>query len=294
MEKERERVKDKQIGEQMKDQQQILEYYNSGKEKDRLLKGIGVIEWERSREIISRYLSDRTMIIYDIGGGTGVYSRWLAELGHEVHMFELSPANVHYAEEQQAPGTITPIHRIEVADARNIARPDSSADLVLLMGPLYHLPEKKERITALQEAARVLKPGGKVIVSAISRFSSTLWGLSVFGDQNNFIDDKVFVEMLEGELVEGQHIRPEKFPNFISRAFFHLPEELKNEIEDSGLTHVNTFAVEGPIWIVPAFAEKWDNIHSREALLKISSLVECQESLLGMSPHMLAVATKNT
>ncbi|WP_157261092.1 class I SAM-dependent methyltransferase [Paenibacillus wynnii] len=277
-----------------KDRDQILEYYNSGKEIDRLLRGIGVIEWERSREIISRYLSEEKMVIYDIGGGTGVYSRWLAELDHEVHMFELSPSNVQYARELQASGQISPIHRIEIADARSIARVDDSADLILLMGPLYHLPEKDERIAVLQEALRVLKPGGTVIIAAISRFSSTLWGLSVFGQQNNLIDDHVFMEMLEGELNEGQHIRPDKFPNFISRAFFHLPAELKSEIVAAGLTHIQTVAVEGPVWIVPAFAEKWEDTKSRETLLKISSLVENQESLLGMSPHMLAIATKNT
>ena len=274
-----------------KEMEQILEYYNSGKEKDRLLRGIGVIEWERSREIISRYLPGGKKVIYDIGGGTGVYSRWLAELDHEVHMFELSPANVQYARHLQA-SIENPIHSIEVADARSIDRPDESADLVLLMGPLYHLPDQRDRLSALREASRLLKPGGTLLIAAISRFSSTLWGLSVFGQQNDFLDDPVFMEMLEQELHEGQHIRPDKYPHFISRAFFHLPEELKSEIEISGLTHVTTLAVEGPVWIVPAFADKWHNEHSREALIKISSLVENQESLLGMSPHMLAVATK--
>ncbi|WP_232381038.1 hypothetical protein [Paenibacillus tianjinensis] len=54
------------------DLEQILEYYNAGTEKDRLTRGIGVIEWERSKVIISRYLSGNKQVIYDVGGGTGV------------------------------------------------------------------------------------------------------------------------------------------------------------------------------------------------------------------------------
>ncbi|OBZ12095.1 methylase [Bacillus sp. FJAT-27264] len=272
---------------------QILEYYNDGREIGRLERGIGVIEWERTREIISRYLptdaGDRK-IIYDIGGGIGLYSRWLADLGHEVHMFELAPKAVEYARAVQESGQTLPIHTIEVADARSIARPDNSADFVLLMGPLYHLPEREDRIAALHEAKRVLKPGGIIVVSAISRFSSTLWGLSVYGGQNDYLEDPVFSAMITQELTNGQHIRPEAYPSFISRAFFHLPEELNSELAEAGFMDIKTLAVEGPVWIVPALAEKWKNVHSRAELLKICSFVEEQESLLGISPHMLAVA----
>ncbi|HYE68079.1 MAG TPA: hypothetical protein VEA58_05665, partial [Anaerovoracaceae bacterium] len=79
---------------------------------------------------------------------------------------------------------------------------------------------------------------------------------------------------------------------FIARAFFHTPEELKAEIEEAGLTHEKTLGVEGPIWIGPAFEEKWKDEKSKERLLKIAELVEDQESLIGMSPHMLAISRK--
>ncbi|QWU17488.1 class I SAM-dependent methyltransferase [Paenibacillus sophorae] len=274
------------------DLRQILDYYNAGPEIKRLQSGIGAIEWERSKQIISRYLSDRPMVIYDIGGGAGAYSRWLAELGHEVHLFDLSPAAVEYAIALQSSGGIAPVHRIETADGRRIARSGGSADLILLMGPLYHLTERDERLDALEEAFRLLKPGGTLLAAAISRFGSTLWGLSVYGQKNDILEEQHFMSMIERELADGQHIRPEEYPNFIARAFFHLPNELKEEIEESGFYHLSTAAVEGPVWIVPALAEKWGNPESRAALLRISSIVEEQKSLLGMSPHLLAAAKK--
>jgi SAM-dependent methyltransferase len=273
------------------EKEQVLKFYNEGAEIGRLERGIGKVEYERTKEILLRYLPPKKQIIYDIGGGIGVYSSWLASLGHEVHLFELAPKAVEYAKELNK-GKINPINTIEVADARNIERPNDSADIVLLMGPLYHLTQIEDRLKSLKEASRVLKKNGLIIVSAISRFSSTLWGLSVFGQYNDFINDNVFFEMIESELTDGQHIRPEKYNKFIARAFFHTPKELKQEIESVGLIHEKTLAIEGPVWIVPSFDEKWEQEESKERLLKICQKVEEQESLMGMSPHILAVGRK--
>lgn len=273
------------------DQNEILDFYNAGVEKTRLYKGIGKIEFERTKGIISRYLGDKKQVIYDIGGGTGEYSRWLAGLGHEVHLLELAPNAVEHAIELNR-DLKYPVFKIETADALSIDRGDNSADIVLFMGPLYHLTERTDRIIALKEAGRVLKKGGILIAAAISRFASTLWGLSIFGLKNDFVDDDIFMEMLDRELSDGQHIRPEKYPNLISRAFFHLPGELKEEILEAGLAYEKVIAVEGPIWIVSAFEAKWQDENSRSRLLEISRKVETQENIMGLSPHLLAVAKK--
>ncbi len=270
---------------------EILDFYDAGVEIARLNTGIGKIEFERSKEIILRCLGNERLTVFDVGGGTGEYSRWLAEMGHEVHLLELSPKNVEYAREINA-GLKKPIHTIEVADALDLKRPDESADIVLLMGPLYHLVEKADRIKSLKEAKRVLKKQGMLIAAAISRYGSALWGLSVFGQKNNYIDDSAFLEMIDRELADGQHIRPPQYPSFIARAFFHLPGELKEEIASVGFRNEKIMSVEGPIWIVPAFEEKWADEDSRKKLLDISKKVESHENIMGMSPHLLAVAQK--
>ncbi|AIQ62940.1 methylase [Paenibacillus stellifer] len=272
--------------------QQIRDYYDAGAEIGRLRRGIGVIEWERSKEIISRYLPADAATIYDIGGGIGEYSRWLAGLGHEAHLFDLSSASVAYATDIQKTGSLPPLASIEQADGRAINRPSDSADIVLLMGPLYHLTDRSERLDALKEALRLLKPGGMLLAASISRFSSTLWGLSVFGQKNEVLEEPPFRSMIERELEEGQHIRPEEYPGFIARAFFHLPEELREEVGAAGFEQPELFAVEGPLWIVPALEDKWNEPNSRKMLLELGSAFETQESLLGMSPHLLAAARK--
>lgn len=275
----------------MKDDNQILEYYNAGAEKGRLENGIGKIEFLRTKQIITRYLSNEKKLIYDIGGGTGTYSRWLASLGHEVHMFELAPEAVEYAKSHN--DDIKPIYKIEVADARKINRENERADIVLVMGPIYHLTERKERINALLEAKRVLKKDGLMFITTISRFGSMLWGLSVYGERSNLIDENEFMEMINRELTDGQHIRPEKYPGFIPRSYFHLSSDLRDEVKEAGLRMEKIISIEGPIWFTPKFEEKWQDKNSRERLLQIAEKVEEEESLMGMSPHLLGIARKN-
>ena len=111
---------------------EILEFYNSGAEIGRLERGIGKIECERTKEIILRYLPKEKATIFDIGGGIGVYSKWLSKIGHEVHLIELSPNAAEYARKKINISAVSPIHSIEVGDARNIIKPDESADIVLI------------------------------------------------------------------------------------------------------------------------------------------------------------------
>jgi ubiquinone/menaquinone biosynthesis C-methylase UbiE len=59
-------------------------------------------------------------------------------------------------------------------DARGLSEPDQSQDAVLLFGPLYHLTDGAHRRQALSEARRVLRPGGRLLAMAVSRFAKPL------------------------------------------------------------------------------------------------------------------------
>ena len=52
---------------------EVLESYNRGIEKNRLKTDLGLIEFERTKEIILENIP-KSSIIYDIGGGYGEYS----------------------------------------------------------------------------------------------------------------------------------------------------------------------------------------------------------------------------
>lgn len=266
---------------------EVLEFYNSGAEKGRLERGLGKVELYRTKEILKKYINSSNNVIYDVGGGIGTYSSWLANMNNEVHLLELSPWAVEYAKKNKSNKFIS-----EVCDARNINREDESADIVLLMGPLYHLQTKSERIQVLNEAKRVLKKGGLLFSVGISKFSSTTWALSTYGKDNNFLDDDIYMNMIKNELLVGNHNRPKEYPYFISQAYFHTPIELEEEIESVGLVTVQKHAIEGTIWFVPDLNEKWEDKRSRERLLNILNFTDNEDSIMGISPHFMIVSKK--
>lgn len=273
-----------------KDTHEILAYYDGGAEIGRLERGIGKIELERSKEIISRYLSKSTHIIYDIGGGVGVYSSWLAELGYEVHLFDLSSQAIEFARQQQLNKPI--ISKLEIADARNLDRKDESADIVLLMGPLYHLTEQKERVKAPARSSACLKEGGNADYFGYFQVWLATVGLSVYGECNTIVEEDAFMDMVRQELTDGQHVRPAAYPSFITRSYFHTPDALRADWQAAGLQEPRVLGVEGPVWIAPGFEEKWAIPSHRRRLLDIAQQVEEQDSVIDMSPHMLAVGIK--
>lgn len=267
---------------------EIYDFYNAGAEIGRLEHGLGKIEFYRTKEILAEYIKNGS-VIYDIGGGIGIYSAWLSKQNNEVHLLELAENAVNYAKENMMCGCR---FIAETADARQIERPNNSADVVLLMGPLYHLQDVKDRAAALSEAYRVLKNGGLLIAAGISKFSSTTWALSVYGENNDYIDDPIFFDMLRGELTTGNHNRPKEYPYLIAESYFATPKSFSAEIKNSGFEIVNSHAVEGCIWFTPHLDEKWEDKASRERLLEILRLTQHDEEIIGMSPHFLVAAQK--
>ena len=267
---------------------EIYEFYNNGAEIGRLERGLGKVEFLRTKEILARYI-DKGKVVYDIGGGIGMYATWLAQKGNEVHLIELTKNAVEYAKVNMMKDCN---FIAETGDARHINRPDESADVVLMMGPLYHLRNREERLLALREAFRVLKKGGLLISTGISKFSSMTWALSVYGEKNDFLDDPVFFNMIKGEMSTGDHIRPKEYPKFFAESYFTTSEEMKTEIIEAGYAVMKAIAVEGCIWFTPHLDEKWENEASRKRLLEIVRMTETEPEMMGMSPHFLVVARK--
>ena len=272
---------------------EIYDFYNNGAEIGRLERGLGKVEFFRTKEILARYI-DTGKVIYDIGGGIGMYAAWLAKKGNEVHLIELAEKAVEYAKANMMQDCR---FIAETGDARHINRTDESADVVLLMGPLYHLRDREDRLLTLRESFRVLKKGGLLVAAGISKFSSMTWALSVYGEKKNenlveFIDDPVFFNMIKGEMTTGDHIRPKEYPKFIAESYFTTAEEMNAEVAEAGFTVDKAIAVEGCIWFTPHREEKWEDEASRERLLDIVRMTESESEMIGMSPHFLVVARK--
>lgn len=268
---------------------EILRHYEQVSESSRL--GVGAFQLERARtqELILRHLPPAPATILDIGGGAGPYALWLAGLGYRVHLVDLVPKHVEQARAASARQPEFPLASAEIGDARQLSFSDNAADGVLLLGPLYHLLERNDRLTALREAHRVVRSAGFVWGAAISRFASFFDSLST-----GFFSDPAFRPILERDLAEGQHRNPTGNPIYFTDAFFHRPGELSREFLAAGFEVEAVVAIEGPGWLARDFDPLWKDPVQRERLLACVRKVEREPSILGASAHIMCIGRKRS
>lgn len=266
---------------------QIIRYYSEADEASRLSSGWFQLEQARTRELILRHLPPAPATIIDAGGGAGVYACWLASCGYQVHLIDPVAKHVEQARAASAQQPGHPLASAEVGDARHLPHADGSADAVLLLGPLYHLVEKEDRLACLREAHRVLRPGGLLWGAGISHFASLLDSLT-----HGFFDDPQFATILERDLENGQHRNPTSNPLYFTDAYFHRPGELSREFLAAGFRVLEVLAIEGPGWLARDFDRLWNDSQQRERLLAAVRKVEREPSVLGASAHVMAIGRK--
>lgn len=190
------------------------------------------------------------------------------------------PLHVEQAREA-ASGSFT----AALGDARELAEADASHDAVLLLGPLYHLVERADRVRALTQARRVARPGGVVLAAAISRYASFMDGF-----YRGFVDLPGFADRMGDTLRTGQHRNPRRAQYLFTTAYFHDRDGLAAEIADAGLRLEAIVPVEGPLYWVPDLADRLADAAQRELILDAIAAVEHDPAITGASAHLLAIA----
>ena len=266
----------------------IKRYYESFKEKDRLVSNRGQLEFVRSQEIIKRYLPKTPTIILDVGGGAGIYSLWLAKEGHIVHLVDPVRSHLDTAQKLSNQQSNNHIKSIGLGDARSLEQKDSSNDVVLLMGPLYHLIKREDRLKALREAYRVLKDDGLLFAVGISRFASTIDGML-----KGYYFDPEFRKIFLKDLEDGHHRNHTNNPLYFTDTFFHHPEELREEIIKAGFKIENLIGIEGIAYLLKEYDDVWEKPIERNFLIGVLRKIENDPSLIGASPHIMCVARKS-
>jgi SAM-dependent methyltransferase len=255
-------------------------YYEQGKEQDRLVGPKGALESERTKEILRRRLPPAPATVADIGGGPGHYALWLAELGYVVHHRDLMRLHVEQLEAAGHPSV-----RTATGDARHLDLPDASVDAVLLLGPLYHLTERQDRMQALTEARRIVRTGGPVFVAAISRWAPRLDGVL---QERLYEHNPEFTSLLPA--VERTGRLPPVVPDgFLG--YTHRPGDLAEEVSEAGLRLDDLVGVEGLPLAATDLASRVGDPTAWQVLVDSARAVERVPELLGLSPHLLATAT---
>ena len=142
----------------------LEDYYNQYNEEGRLLSPHGSVEYLTTMKYIRECLSALSEpAILEVGAGTGRYSVTLARQGYPVTAVELVAHNLEQLK-AKLDGS-EPITAIQGNALDLSSFPDASFSLTMLLGPMYHLYTREDKLQALAEAVRVTKPGGYILVA---------------------------------------------------------------------------------------------------------------------------------
>lgn len=143
----------------MEEKRYLTDFYEGYDEEGRLTSQHGQVEFLTTMRYVDRYLKPG-MRILEVGAGTGRYSLHLAGRGFAVDAVELIEHNIAQFRAQMQPHHNVTIQQGNATNLAGIA--DNAYDIVLLLGPMYHLFTPEDKRGAIAEALRVCKPGGLV------------------------------------------------------------------------------------------------------------------------------------
>ena len=259
-------------------------HYGAGQEESRLAAGPGLLEKQRTYELLQRYLPAPPARVADIGSGPGAYSLWLAERGYTVVARDLTPLHVEQLRAATARRGLT--IAADVGDARALDLPDRAFDAALLFGPLYHLQDQEGRLQALRETARIVVPGGVVLMVAISRWAVIMDGMLRLRLGEN---DPRFAAVVDTVVQTGRldPLQPGGFG-----AYVHRPAELQAEVAEAGLEETALVSIEGPGAYLVNVDERWASPAARDLVLDVARRLESVPELAGMGSHLMLAARR--
>lgn len=243
------------------------------------------MEFRTTLRAMSEFVPPGSRVL-DVGGGPGRYSIELAEAGHRVTLLDLSSANVEVARRKAGEMGVR-LDDFVHGNALDLSQfADASFDVVLLMGPLYHLTEPSDRESALREALRVLKPGGLLFASFISRY--TVYMDLLKRDPASIAQ---YVRTYESLTASGVHIPTEQNPGFTDAYFTH-PSEIEPMMKGRGLATLRLAAAEGLIAPVEAAVNALPEDLFNE-WVEVSYHLGTDPTIWGAGEHMLYVGRKS-
>ncbi len=249
-------------------------------------------EWERldrhrtefavSLRAINAFLPRPPCSILDAGGGPGRYAIELARQGYSVMLLDISRENLNLARQKAGEANVS-LADIIHGNALDLSMLGSASyDAVLLMGPLYHLLSREERVQAIQEALRVLKPKGKLFAAFITRFAPFRY--VAIQEPAWLAENPEYARQL---LETGIHDQPTQF----AKAYYAHPGEIVRLMESCGLETLRLVGCEGVV------AEHEDKVNGLcgeawEAWVDLNCKLGQDPTLYGASDHLLYAGQK--
>lgn len=254
------------------DTELVQEIYRRCDENSRLNRSKAArVEFLTTVKYIERYLQPGAKIL-DIGAGAGEYSLYFSRKGYAVSALELTDSNIEAFRKK-----LTPEDRVDLqqGNALDLSRyEEASFDIVLLLGPLYHLHSEDDRLRCIAEAKRVCKPGGKLFFAFIS---NDMVILTMFNEHPDYF--------INGDY-HKETFRCDDFP-FV----FHTVNACRELLRQGGVTVLHEVASDGISELLKDKINAMDDESYAQYLRYHFYACEKPEHL-GASNHLLFVAEK--
>ena len=255
-------------------EKELINYYNKFNEDKRLDRRHGIVEYTTTMKYIHNYLKDKNSKIIEVGAGSGKYSIALSNEGYDVTAIELVKHNLMTLRSKSSNVTSY------LGNALDLSRfKDNTFDMVLLLGPMYHLISDTDKLKALQEAKRIVKDTGVILIS----YYMNEYAILIHGFRDNNIK-----EAISNHLVTSNYHIISKEHDLYSMVRL---EDINHYKDTLNLKRLKIIAQDGPA----DYFRKIINQMDQETfdLFLDYHLKTCErEELLGASSHILDILKK--
>jgi SAM-dependent methyltransferase len=265
------------------DVKDIAAYYDSDPEREHCRLEQHQLEYDLTWRYLNQYLPLKGSIL-EIGAGTGRYTLELARRGYSVTAVDMSAALIEECRKRIVEEGLDKQVRLVVADARDLSQVgEKDFDVIMLMGPLYHLVAENDRKAALKEAFDRLRKGGILFSAFISRYGILS---DLIKNVPGWIEGQAEVRSV---LEEGKS--PDDYPRGGFRGYFTQISEIAPLHEALGFETIRVAGVEPAI---SADDESYNKLEGKQRSLWLDLLVEIstEQTILGASRHLLYIGKK--
>lgn len=233
---------------------------------------------------LDEYLPMRGRIL-EVGAATGAYTLELARQGYEVLAVDMAEKLVAGAKAKASQAGLSARIEFRVGDARVLEGiPEGAFEGALLMGPLYHLTLREERILAIERVNSCLRSGGILFSSMLSRFG-------ILGDRLKSSPSWIENETEVASVIQRGH-RPDDAPRGGFRGYYVTVEEIASLHEQAGF---QTIVIAGAEPAISADDESYNSLEGEQQRLWLDLLykVSAEPSTVASSRHLLYVGRKS-
>ncbi|MDF2791718.1 MAG: Methyltransferase type 11, partial [Neobacillus sp.] len=242
------------------------------------------IEFLLTTRVLDNYIKPNQNIL-ELGAGTGVYSFYYAENMFNVVATDITPKHIAQINQKLIHKDSPKLNlEAKIVDATNLMEFDSdSFDVVLCLGPMYHLTNEKLRKDCIQESLRVLKKGGLLAIAYINKHYILH---SVMTSDKKYLSKEFVTKIMEtGVIREGEG------DCFWTDAFFTSPDEMEIFLKKFDIQIMDHLATDG---FSPFLRDFISGLNDEELNAWIYYIEKsCKEkSILGISNHAIVICQK--